>query len=306
MKRSLVTGAGGFIGANMVRSLLMAGHEVHAVVRPGGNRGRLEGLPISIHEVPITDEGAVKTLFEEVIPQHVFHLAASNIASGVTADARTVVETNVLGTANLLAALPENIESCIVAGSFLEYGSKPSPLKESDRCEPPELYSVTKLAATLLAQATARSKGLPIVGLRVFTPYGPFLQQGRLMYEVITKALAGQPVSLTNPSVTRDFIYVEDFTALALEASSRAGELGGRIFNAGSGETTTLEHLANLVLMETGSSSELSWGDFKNVAYDAATWQADMSSTFDTFAWRPRPLLDGIRETVAWFKSRQR
>src|SRR3990167_3253707 len=70
---------------------------------------------------------------------------------------------------------------------------------KSELCAPPELYSITKLAATLYGQAVARRDNKPIITFRLFTPYGPAVQPGRLIYEVITRALRDQEISLYQP-----------------------------------------------------------------------------------------------------------
>lgn len=306
-KTILVTGAAGFIGSNLISRLVAAEHPVCILVKPSTNLARIQRLlpKVTCCRADMLDFEGLKRELEEIKPQGVFHLAASNIQSGVTAEDSEVVETNILGTRNLLQALNGvDYDFFINLGSFLEYGPKSCPIKESDLCAPTELYSITKLAATLYGQTIARCENKPIIIFRLFTPYGPGIQSGRLIYEVITRALRNEEISLTRPNIARDFIFVGDLVELLLEAKDKAKEHKGEIFNAGSGEAITLESVVNEVLKITGSKSKIKWGAFKSVAYDNEFWQADLSKTCANFVWRPTHTLSaGLAETVDWFEK---
>ena len=126
-----MTGAGGFVGANLVRRLLHDGHEVAAAVRGGGQRWRLEGLGIRLAEVDVADAEAVSALVGDVRPDRVFHLAAHGAYSWQT-DRRAIYDTNLLGTANVLAASADaEVGAIMLAGSSSEYGFKAEPMRET-------------------------------------------------------------------------------------------------------------------------------------------------------------------------------
>lgn len=303
----LVTGAAGFIGSHLVRYLLNKGKRISILVKPSTDLWRLKGIIKEVWCVfaDLTDFDNLKKQIKEVSPSGVFHLAASNIASGVISSNEDVIRINILGTVNLIQALEDvEYEFFINTGTFLEYGTKDGAVNESDPCSPPELYSITKLAASLYCQSIARSAGKPIVTLRVFTPYGPMLQIGRLVYELINRALKNEDIQLTNPNVTRDFIYVEDLVGLYLEAAERAAVYRGNIFNAGTGRAVSLGYLSDYVLKLLNSKSTIKWGAFRNVSYDADIWQADMTKTYSRFIWRPTySFEEGIKRTVEWLKN---
>jgi nucleoside-diphosphate-sugar epimerase len=307
MKNVLVTGAGGFIGLALSQYLAHNGHSVIALVRGERVPQTLIDHPhITVVSVDIRDEHELKRVGETHRPEWVFHLAASNIQSGVTADPTTLVDTNVLGTRAVLEmAKHSGSKACVTMGSFLEYGQRETPLSEDMVCAPPELYSVSKLAGTLLAQSYAKEGILPhVISFRLFTPYGPGIQEGRLVREIITRALAGEPLLLTRPTVTRDFVFIDDIVRVLVEAAEQSERHTGHIYNLGSGEKTTLESLARTVLNLTESSSEITWGGFGNVSYDTDLWQADMKKTYEAFAWRPEtPLVEGLEKTISWVTS---
>jgi polyisoprenyl-phosphate glycosyltransferase len=305
MKRAIVTGAGGFIGSAVTKRLVDMGIETHAFVRPGSGALRLEGVPCIIHEVDLTDADSIQRAIAPLDGVTVFHLAASNIVSGKAAPARELFETNVLGTnAILTAAAASHAESFISVGSFLEYGSKDVAITEDMRCDPPEIYSISKLAGTLLVQTASKSLSMPTIAFRLFTPYGPEIQEGRLIRNVLSQALKNESIILTRPTITRDFIYVEDAVDLLIEAAEKTGAHAGEIFNMGSGVKTTLQEVADVGRSLTGSSSELAWGSFGSVAYDADTWQADMTKTYNAFAWRPtHTFSEGMQKTIEWLEA---
>jgi nucleoside-diphosphate-sugar epimerase len=298
LHKALVTGGSGFVGSHLVERLSALGFEVHAATRRGAPGRR-------VHALDIADPAAVQALIRDIQPQHIFHLAASNIMSGATSSAEDVVRVNILGTLNLLQAAKDSaIESFVMTGSFLEYGAKGRPLRETDLCEPVELYAASKLSATLLGQSFGRTKQLPVVVFRLFTPYGPRVQKGRLVHEVIKNALAHEPIPLTHKDNARDFIHVDDVCALLVEGSGRAKEYAGEVFNLGSGQKTRLEDLIALVVGNANSKSVPQWEALPSVAYDANSWQADMTKTFNAFAWRPRiSIIEGIAGTIASFRN---
>ncbi len=303
----LVTGAGGFIGSSVVHRLLQDGHTVAILVKEETDLWRLASIrdQVTIINTSLHDREALTREMQRCNPKGVFHFAASNIASGVTAKDQTVVDVNLLGTKNLIDSLAEIRYSFFVqTGSFMEYGPKSHPIKEEEYCEPTELYSITKLGATLYGQSVAHQKNKPIVTLRLFTPYGPRVQAGRLVHEMIRRALANETIQLTDRAITRDFIFIDDLVDLCLEMMTVAETKKGEVFNCGSGTATTLETIGNTVLELTDSQSKIDWGKRAVLAYDGTLWQADMSKVFEHTTWKPQHTLEeGIAKTIKWMKN---
>lgn len=307
VKKVFVTGAAGFVGSHLAHKLVKDGYEVHILIRPSTNLDRIRDIVpgLYLHTGDLADRDGIRRILHGIKPDGIFHLAVSTIASGVTAPADDVIKSNFLGTVNLIDAVRDiDIKFFINTGSFMEYGSKKYPSKESDSCEPGELYSITKLAGTLYARAMAQSAQKPIITFRLLTPYGPFIQKERLIYRVIASALEGSDISLTEPQVARDFIFIDDIVSLYQEAADNAQKFAGEIFNLGSGKLTTIGSLADCVLQYTASSSKVRWGNFPSVSYDNRMWLADMEKTFSHFSWRPKVTLeDGLKKTIEWYKA---
>ena len=292
MSIALVTGATGFIGSHLVRRLVREGLEVHALCRRSSDFWRLpDVLPeIRTHDVDLADGRALKTLLKEVRPNDVFHLASATVVAGAEAVPFDLVSTNLAGTINLIEACDDlDLRGFVCTGDSFEYSPSAEPLSESGPCEPEGLHGITKLAATLYARAKARSKGRPIVTLRLFSTYGPADNPRRLVPRVISGALSGTPILLSRPEIARDWIYVDDVISLYVEAARRASQLGGEVFNAGTGRKVDLQAIVGTILRILSAPK-----------HDDHPWIADMRNTFERFSWRPGiSLEEGLKRTIA-------
>ncbi len=303
----LVTGASGFVGSHVARKLVSLGCDTHVLVRPTSDLWRLKDIvpKITLHYGDLADKASVEKIITTVKPKGIFHLGAATVVSGLGVGSETMIATNVLGTANLMdAASSYPYDFFVTMGSFLEYGFKDHPIAESELCQPGELYGITKLLGTLYGQSLARSTGKPIVTLRLFTPYGPWNEKERLTHKIIASALQGKDIALTRPTVSRDFVFIDDIVEALLEAAEKASKYRGEIFNLGSGVRTPIGDVVSYILKKTGSKSEVKWGAFHSVSYDSDIWQADMTKTFSRFSWRPKHSLHaGLDKTIEHFKK---
>ena len=303
MPIAFVTGASGFVGAHLVRRLLAEKFEVHILSRSTSNFWRLEEVlgRLHRHEVALSDAGGLARLMVSLEPDHVFHLAAATVVAGSTGGPAELIATNFLGSVNLIAACQNvAIRSLVVTGDSFEYTPSRHPLGDATGCQPESLHGITKLAATLQAQAVAHSQAKPIVVIRLFSTYGMLDNPRRLVPKVIGSALANAPIGLSRPDIARDWIHVDDVVALYLAAAQSASNLSGRILNAGTGQRGDLGLIVDTVLRLTGSCSEARWGEFTAPLHDDYPWVADMSGTFAALDWRPKIALEeGLRRTIA-------
>jgi nucleoside-diphosphate-sugar epimerase len=255
---------------------------------------------LTIAHDDMSNSERLKELLAELNPRGIFHCAASNIKVGIAAPEDELVRVNVLGTIHLAQALADvDYQFFINCGTYFEYGLKQQPFHEDDRCEPLEPYALTKLASTLYCQSVAKNSGKPIVTFRIFNPYGPGMEPGRLVYEVVNRAVRGEEIMITKPDARRDLTYIDDLVDLFMEAKDQAGRLKGEIFNLANGETHSFKELTETALKITNSTSKVSWGGAKEIAYDKTTQEANMKKTFAAFTWRPRVRLEaGIAKMI--------
>jgi nucleoside-diphosphate-sugar epimerase len=301
--RTLVTGATGFVGSHLARRLVEAGVDVHILAREQSNFWRMRDvLPrVTVHRADLRDLPSLKAAFATARPDYVFHLAAATVVAGATDGPADLVSVNLAGTVNLIEACDAvAYRGMVTTGDSFEYAPSPGRLSEETPARPDALHGVTKLAATLFAQAMAHGRKRPIVTLRLFSTYGPADHPKRLVPRVIAGAIAGIDLPLSRPEIARDWVYVDDVVDLYLEAAERAGELGGRVFNAGSGLSTSIDKIVEAILQLTGSSAKPRWGIFEAPEHDRYPWVADPALTFASFRWRPRiSLADGLARTIA-------
>jgi len=305
-RKALVTGAGGFIGANLVRRLLADGHHVVAVVRPDGNTWRINDLrhEVEIVELDLRNGALVSDALHRLRPAWTFHLSAHGAYSWER-DVKQIAETNVLGTVNLVEACQSaGCETFIQAGTSSEYGFQDHAPAEDERPEPNSPYAVTKLAATLLAQQAARSTGLHTVTLRLYSVYGAYEDPRRLVPTLIARGLRNELPDLVDPSTARDFVAVDDAVeAFVLAASKPSGEPGA-VFNVGSGGQTSVGELVQLARDVLQISAEPQWGSAAPRDWDTNIWRADPRKIRLALGWRPHMnLRTGFERTVTWLRE---
>ncbi len=306
-ERTLVTGASGFIGANLVRRLLGKGHEVHAFVCDKENMWRLKDVSdkVQTHVVDLTNAGRVDEAVRAIQPQNVYHLATYGGYPRETDMTKTFL-TNVVGSLNLFTALEQvgSVRHVVSSGTSSEYGLKSEPMRENDILAPNTPYGVAKAAQTHLAQYFSKQRNFPITTLRLLSVYGPFEAKGRLVGDIMRALVLSTSVKLSSPNPKRDFIFVDDVTDAMLAIGARA-DLGGHVFNIGSGQERSVGEVVESAMNTLNIHVPVEWGAIVNTrTFETTRWVADISKAKELFAWEPRRSLEeGIKKTFAWYKD---
>lgn len=304
-RRALVTGAGGFVGANLVRRLLLDGHAVAATRRPGGNGWRLGEVEreIEILELDVCDSADVRRVIATAKPDWIFHLAAYGAYSWED-DRTRIFATNHLGTVELLtAAVDAGFEAFVNAGSSSEYGFKDHAPAETELPEPESDYAAAKVAATLFAAQVAGTADAPVMTLRLYSAYGPWEDPGRLVPTLAARGLGGDLPPLVTPAVARDFVYVDDVCDAFVLAAQRGSP--GAVYNVGTGVQTTIGEIVEIARRELELRAEPRWGSMDERRWDTATWVANPRKIERDLGWAPRvALAEGFRRTVLWLRDR--
>jgi nucleoside-diphosphate-sugar epimerase len=300
----LVTGAGGFVGANLVRRLADEGHDTTAVCRPGGTAWRLEGIAgaVRVEELDVCDGEAVARLFAQAQPEVVLHLATFG-AYHWQSDPRRIVETALLGTVNVLEACrAAGCARVVNAGSSSEYGFKDHPPGEEEGVEPNSAYGVAKAAATAYCLHAAGE--LETVTLRLYSAYGPFEEPARLMPALVACGLRGELPPLVDPDTARDFVAVDDVVRAFMLAAFEPLPQPGCVYNVGSGRQTSIRELAELATGVFGIDREPRFGTAEPRAWDTSTWVASIDRIEAELGWRPElSLKGGLRGMADWMRS---
>jgi nucleoside-diphosphate-sugar epimerase len=297
----VVTGASGFVGANLVRHLASTGDDVHLLLRPQSKAWRLDGFSAyQRHDIDLSDTAALTALFNELRPDAVLHLAAYG-AYASQADVRFAVRTNVESAIALMeAARAAGVARFLNAGSSSEYGYKDHAPDEYEAVAPNSLYAVTKVAATNYGRYLAASAGFHVTTLRLYSVYGPFEEPTRLIPTLIVRGADGTLPPLVSPATARDYIYVDD--VVAAFAAIRAADIPpGNVYNVGSGRQTSIAEVVALVRDRFGIRDEPQWGTMSAKGWDTDIWIANAKRIGAEVGWRATtPFSEGFERTAAW------
>ena len=259
----LVTGAAGFIGSNLVETLLRSGQRVVGLDNfATGHRRNLEEIErqlpdayaarFSFIEADIRDRDACATAVADT--EYVLHQAALGSVPRSLADPLTSHDVNVTGFINMLdAARKAGVRRFVYAASSSTYGDSPELPKREDRIGAPlSPYAATKLFDEIYAGIYARSYGFKATGLRYFNVFGPRQDPNGAYAAVIPKWTAamieGQEVVINGDGETsRDFCFVANAVQANLRAALAPDEVQGEVFNVAVGERTTLLKLFSMI-----------------------------------------------------------
>ncbi len=305
-KRVIVTGASGFIGANLARRLLKKGHALHLLLRSGYATWRIEELKGEAQFVVINfaDPHAMRRALRQIKPDWIFHLTTYG-AYAFQSDLQTMVHTNVNGTVNLVeAAIETGFEVLVNTGSSSEYGFKGYPAMEDDSLDPNSIYAVTKAASTLFCRHMARSRNLSIPTLRLYSVYGPYEDPSRFIPTLVRNGFAGRLPALASPHIVRDFVHVDDVCEGFMAAATRRLHDPGAVINLGTGIQTRLDEVVSIVRELLGVQEEPHWGTMPARSWDTDTWVADITKAGLTLKWRAAiDLRNGLKRTIDWYRN---
>jgi UDP-glucose 4-epimerase len=306
--RALVTGAGGFVGANLVRALLEAGHEPVGWTRPGGDRWRLTDLDgeLELDEVDLLNADAIADGLRTARPDWVFHLAAHGAYSWQQ-DLERIVAVNLVATVRLLElSRTTGCAAFVHAGSSSEYGFQNHPPSEDELIEPNSDYATMKAAATLHCRSVAQRHDVHAVTLRLYSIYGPWEEPGRLMPTLAARGLQGKLPPLVSPDTPRDFVSAADASRAFLLAAERTDLERGSVLNIGSGVQTTLREIVAVARAELGIQEEPRWASAPARAWDAAVWVADATRARAQLGWAAKDdVAGGFAQLARWMRDRR-
>jgi UDP-glucose 4-epimerase len=307
MKRSLITGANGFVGANLARRLLAEGHRLHLLVRPGSAPWRLEGIEkeVELHEVELSDTDSLDRLIKALRPEYIFHLAAHG-AYASQIDIHRMVESNILGTINLVqSCLKIGFETFVHTGSSSEYGFKSFAPAETEPIEPNSHYAVTKASATLFCRHTAQKQKVNLPTLRLYSVYGAYEEPARLIPTIILRGLEGTLPPLVRPEAAHDFVYIDDVCEAFLLAATQPCNEYGAIYNVGTGRQTTLREVVDVARRAMAIEAEPRWSTMPEREWDTSVWAANNEKIQKELGWQPRFTFEqGFIRTLDWFRRR--
>jgi len=319
----LITGVAGFIGSNLLETLLKldqtvvgldnfaTGHqrnldEVQREVTPQQWQ-KFQFIEGDVREYA-TCEQAVKNV------DYVLHQAALGSVPRSIADPVTSNAANITGFLNMLqAAKEEGVASFTYAASSSTYGDHPAlPKVEENIGNPLSPYAVTKYVNELYASVYARTYGFKTIGLRYFNVFGKRQDPNGAYAAVIPKWTAsmiqGEDVFINGDGETsRDFCFIENTVQMNILAATAPDEAKDQVYNVAVGDRTTLNDLYSAIKTALASNgvqvdAEPVYRDFR--AGDVRHSQADISKATNSLGYQPQyRILQGIEQAMPWYKS---
>jgi len=311
-----VTGAAGFIGSHLTQRLVEDGHRVRVFVRYNSqnNWGWLDVLPpsvireIEVHRGDLKDPEAVRKAVEGI--DVIYHLAALISIPYSYVNPLDLVQTNVLGTANVLNAClsSKSLVKLVHTSTSEVYGSALfTPITEEHPLQAQSPYSASKIAADKLAESYHRSFGLPVATIRPFNTFGPRQSSRAIIPSLIVQALRGETVRVGSLDPIRDFCFVADTVSGFLAVASAEGS-AGRVLNIGTGTGIAIGQLVQTILKMLGSKAEVVVEQSRRRPERSEVMElvCDASRAKAVTGWTAGVSLDaGLRETIAWMRENQ-
>jgi UDP-glucuronate 4-epimerase len=316
----VVTGAAGFIGFHVATALLAKGEQVVGIdivndyYDVGLKEARLALLAgrkgFSFHRADIADTAAVSAILAGAAPvRGVIHLAAQAGVRYSLKNPYAYVHSNLLGQVAMFEAVKalDPMPLLVYASSSSVYGANTKfPFAVADRVDHPvSLYAATKRGGELLAESYAAVHGMPSVGLRFFTVYGPWGRPDMAYFSFTKAILAGQPIPVFNEGkLERDFTYIDDIVAGVLAAVDLTPDPAypHRIYNLGNNKPEPLMRFIKTIETALDAKAMLDFqpmqpGDVKATAADIADSTRDLGFV-------PRIGIDeGIPRFVRWYRD---
>jgi NAD dependent epimerase/dehydratase len=312
-KKVLVTGAGGFIGSHLVEALVAMGCSVRCFVRytSRSDRGWLDTFPekllrkLDIVAGDLKDPDAVRGAISECAI--VFHLGALIGIPYSYTHPRNYVDTNVIGSTNVLTACRDLEAERLVHVSTSEvYGSAQYvPIDENHPKVGQSPYSASKIAADMMAESFHRSFGLPVAIIRPFNTFGPRQSLRAVVPTIISQLLSGSTVRLGSLTPIRDFTYVSD-TVAGIIRGAEVDEAVGQTINLGTGREVVIGELVEIVASLIGEKPKISRQSsrVRPAESEVARLVSDNSRAQAVLDWSPEvSLSEGLKSTINWFKE---
>jgi len=307
-KRILITGGAGFLGSHLCERMVDAGHDVicldNLFTSQKHNIEHLLGRPnfeFIRHDVTLPIFLEVDEIYNMACPASPVHYQYNPIKT---------MKTSVVGAINMLGLAKRTGAKILQASTSEVYGDPdihPQPESYRGSVNPIGIracYDEGKRAAETLFFDYHRSNGVAARVIRIFNTYGPRMHpyDGRVVTNFIVQALRGEPITIYGKGAqTRSFCYVDDLVNGIIAMMNNDHDFVGPV-NLGNPGEFTIKQLAELVIEQTGSSSELTYLPLP--ADDPTQRQPTIDLAREHLGWEPKvPLTDGLQRTIDYFKS---
>ncbi len=296
-ERVCITGGAGYVGRLLTRALYDR-HDVLVLDRLdfGINRFRPDELSrFELSRIDLRDAPAVAGALERFSPDVIIHLAAAHFIPFCERDPGAAVETNVVGTANLLMAAPANCRFVFASSGAVYAPSEVLHDEMESEIGPRDVYGFTKLQGEQYVRYFSKLRGLPTIVVRLFNVVGPGETNPHLLPEIVAQMKSGHThIALGNLWPKRDYIHVRDaaagFAAVALTGIVRAGETA--VVNLGTSKQYSVEEMIQRLREVSGQQFGIRHDPARARAVDRPFLGASIKAIRARFGWAPRLTID--------------
>jgi len=300
--RTLVTGAGGFVGSHVVRNLLDHGAEVAVILRTGTSHPRLDGITdrLTVIDGELGAAGTWREALADWRPDACIHTAwYAEPGKYLDSDLNLAGLRFSLELLELLARA--GCKHLVMTGTCFEYDTSLGFLQEDGPARPLTLYAACKHALSVVARQRAAQLGVSFAWGRIFYLYGPFEDPRRVVPALMLAAIKGQEFLATKVDQVRDYMHVADVAA-GLCALAEKGCDG--VFNVCSGEPVTMARLILTAGEIMGRSDLIRLGARPPAQFDPPFIAGDNRRLREATGWAPVfDLESGLRETAGWWRA---
>ena len=329
MATILVTGAAGFIGYHVARTLLEQGHTVVGIDNLNTyydvslKHGRLAELKpyrqFTFHQLDIAERDGVQHLFARYTPQRVVHLAAQAGVRYSLNHPHAYADSNLVGFVNILEGCRhQHVEHLVFASSSSVYGAnRQLPYAVSQNVDHPlSLYAATKKANELMAHTYSHLYGLPTTGLRFFTVYGPWGRPDMAPFKFTKAIIEGRTIDVYNYGrMRRDFTYIDDIVEGVVRTLHRIPQANQtdatdpghshapyRIYNIGNGRPVELMRFIEVIEDYLGTKAKKNMMPMQ--PGDVLETCADVTALQQAVGFSPTtPLELGLPRFINWYQN---
>jgi len=304
-KTILVTGGAGFIGSHLVDALVEQGNKVVVIDNLSSGRKESVNPKAKFYKADVRSK-KISEIFEKENPKTVFHLAAKAIVDDAYDNPYEAIETNVMGTVNILEICRKrgNLESIIVVSSDKAYGkSKELPYKEHSPLKGDHPYDASKSSADLIAQTYFSTYGLPVKITRFSNVYGPGdLNFSRIIPGALEAVIKNKELLIrSDGKMIREYTYINDIVKGCIKLASHNANFG-EAFNFGSENILTVLDVVKKAELALGT--KINYKILNTAKNEIPEQYLDWSKAKETLSWESKTTLEqGIKETYDWFKK---
>jgi len=304
--RILITGANGFIGSHLVRSLGRdTKHHITPMLRRPAGESETPDLKTrnEITYGDVSDFEDVRRILDKIRPEIVIHLATRYAITHESNEIGDMVNTNIRGIYNILESLRNKPRTTMInASTCYVYGASNKAIDEQGPLNPQNLYALTKIGAEEACRFYSVNYGINTLNLRFFPPYGPGDSPKKLIQSTYAAIMDGREPILSDGTQKWDFVFIDDIVECikrSLGKIENTEGVGFKTLNVGTGMVVEIREIVRRIFELAGKSGEPAWGYAPKRINEMKYLCCNNRALRDWLGWIPTtPMIGGGLETT--------